>query len=433
VLGSDSGFFIVTDPYSHLYTDLSIAGNVGLAGASLSTSSLTFAARDLGTTSIPQVVTLTDNGDIALTISGIAVNGANLGDFPIESNTCGASVAPAASCAVSISFAPSATGARSASLSIQNGSANSSLMVPLTGTGVAAGGSPPVEYGHVEGGVQPVRGSAIQLYAVGTTGDGSAATALLTQPLSTDENGDFNIAGDYTCPSATSLVYLVAIGGNPGLAAGTNNTALTMMAALGACGNLTATTPIRINELTTVAAVWSLAPYMNSYSSIGSDAGDAAAIVEAFTLASYFANPSTGTAPGSAVPAGWTVPVAQINTLADILASCVDTAGGVVGDGSACGTLFAAATPTGGTAPVDVIGAGRDISNNATVNVSTLFGLVTGTSPYQPTLTPADLTQFVVDARIELVRIFVIADVPDYNYRRSFGSSVDHAYQYQRG
>lgn len=149
------------------------------------------------------------------------------------------------------------------------------------------------------------------------------------------------------------------------------------------CGSLTASTPIRINELTTVAAVWSLAPYMNSYSSIGSDAGDATAILDAFTLASYFANTSTGTVPGSAVPAGWTVPVAQINTLADFLASCVDTA---------CGTSFAAATPAGGTAPVDVIGAGRDIANNATVNITPLFGLVTDSAPYQPTLRPSDLT-----------------------------------------
>jgi hypothetical protein len=182
------------------------------------------------------------------------------------------------------------------------------------------------------------------MYAVGTIGDGSAATSLLTQAVTTDANGDFNIAGDYSGPSATSLVYTVAVGGNPGLAVGTNNTALTMMAALGACGNLTATTPIRINELTTVAAAWSLAPYMTSYSNVGSDTGDATALAEDFTLASYFADPSTGTVPGATVPTGFTVPVAQMNTLADILASCVDTTGGVVGDGSTCGTLFAAAT-----------------------------------------------------------------------------------------
>jgi trimeric autotransporter adhesin len=95
-----------------------------------------------------------------------------------------------------------------------------------------------VKHGSVHGGQQAVSGSTIQLYAVGTTGDGSAATPLLTQAVITDASGDFNITGDYTCPSATSLVYIVATGGNPGLAAGTNNTTLSMMAALGPCNSL---------------------------------------------------------------------------------------------------------------------------------------------------------------------------------------------------
>jgi hypothetical protein len=59
--------------------------------------------------------------------------------------------------------------------------------------------SPPVpllvKYGSVHGGQQAVSGSTIQLYAVGTTGDGSAATPLLTQAVTTDASGDFNIAG----------------------------------------------------------------------------------------------------------------------------------------------------------------------------------------------------------------------------------------------
>jgi hypothetical protein len=52
-------------------------------------------------------------------------------------------------------------------------------------------------------------------------------------------------------------------------------------------------------------------------------------MADAFMLASYYVSTSTGTVPGLNVPAGTTVPVAQINTLADILASCVDTAGGL--------------------------------------------------------------------------------------------------------
>jgi hypothetical protein len=115
--------------------------------------------------------------------------------------------------------------------------------------GSSAPAPPLVKHGVVQGGAQTVSNSTIQLYAVGTTGDGSAATALLTQPVSTDASGEFDITGSYSCPSATSLVYVVAIGGNPGLAAGTDNTALTLMAALGACGGLTASTSIYVNEL----------------------------------------------------------------------------------------------------------------------------------------------------------------------------------------
>jgi hypothetical protein len=253
---------------------------------------------------------------------------------------------------------------------------------------------PLVRHSSVHGGQQPVSGSTIRLYAVGTTGDGSPATPLLRQAVTTDANGIFDITGLYTCPSASALVYITATGGNPGLSAGTNNAAIALMAALGPCGSLGPSTFININELTTVAAVWSLAPFMSSYSSIGSGTTDAAGLASAFMLASEYVNTTTGTAPGLNVPAGTTVPVAQLNTLADILSSCVNSAGGVAGDGSACGTLFAAATPSGGAAPVEVIGAGLNIANNPTANVSSLFGLVTATAPFQPMLAavPADLT-----------------------------------------
>jgi trimeric autotransporter adhesin len=253
---------------------------------------------------------------------------------------------------------------------------------------------PLVRHSSVHGGQQPVSGSTLQLYAVGTTGDGSPATPLLTQTVTSDANGNFTITGAYTCPSASTLVYVTATGGNPGLSSGTNNAALALMAALGPCGSLGPSTFISMNELTTVAAVWALAPFMSSYSSIGSRSTDATTLASAFTLASEYVNTTTGTAPGLNVPTGTTVPVAQLNTLADILSSCVNSPGGVAGDGSACGTLFVAAAPSGGTAPVEVIGAGLNIANNPAANVSRLFGLVTATAPFQPMLAavPADLT-----------------------------------------
>ena len=127
--------------------------------------------------------------------------------------------------------------------------------------------------GSVFGGQNPVSGSLIQLYSVGTTGDGLAATRLITAALTTSDGtgltnsnanagnamntlptGSFTITGAYTCPSSTAEVYLVATGGNPGLTSGTNNAALSLMATLGPCGDLSSSTYIVINELTTVGA-----------------------------------------------------------------------------------------------------------------------------------------------------------------------------------
>ncbi len=252
---------------------------------------------------------------------------------------------------------------------------------------------PAGKHGLVHGGQQPVTGATIQLYSVGTTGDGSAATPLLSPAPVTDANGGFNISATYNCPSSSSLVYIVATGGNPGLAPGSNNTALSMMAALGSCGNLSASTFIFIDELTTVAAVYPLAPYMTSPSAVGSAPGDAAALAGAFTLASQLANTATGTTPGTGVTVGTTVPVAQINTIGDILAACINSAGGTSGDNTTCGTLFSLTTPTGLTPATDTITALLHLANDPTLNTASLYSLVTPEAPFQPfqPQTPPDL------------------------------------------
>jgi trimeric autotransporter adhesin len=253
---------------------------------------------------------------------------------------------------------------------------------------------PAGRHGLVHGGQQPVTGATIQLYAVGTTGDGSASTPLLSPAPVTDAQGSFNISGTYTCPSPSSLVYIVASGGNPGLTPGTNNAAISLMAALGPCGNLSPSAFILINELTTVAEVYALAPYMTSPSAIGSNAGDAAALAAAFTLASQFANTTTGTTPGTGVPAGTTVPVEQINTIGNIIASCINSAGGVSGDNTPCGTLFSLTTPPGLTPATNTGTALLHLANDPTLNTASLYNLVTPGAPFQPSQpqVPADLS-----------------------------------------
>jgi hypothetical protein len=245
--------------------------------------------------------------------------------------------------------------------------------------------------GSVHGGQQPVSGSTLQLYATGSGGYGSAAYPLLTTTVQSNSTGGFSITGDYTGPSASSQVYLVATGGNPG--SGTNSN-LALMAALGSCSNLSASTYVSINELTTVAGVYALSPFMTGYANVGTSSANTQGLANAFGSASLLANTSTGAVPGAALPTGATVPTTELNTLADIIASCVNSTGGTSGDGSACGTLFADVTATGGTAPADTIGATLAIAKTPSNNVAKLIALAAPKSPFLPVLTSA--TDFTV-------------------------------------
>ena len=109
----------------------------------LAPTSLTFASQTVGTTSPSQAITLTNSGTAALTITGISVTGTNLGDFA-QINTCPASLAAGAQCAINVTFTPTLAGARSAAVNIADNAAGSPQAVPLTGTGAAPAGPSPV-------------------------------------------------------------------------------------------------------------------------------------------------------------------------------------------------------------------------------------------------------------------------------------------------
>jgi polygalacturonase len=259
--------------------------------------------------------------------------------------------------------------------------------------------------GSVHGGQPPVTAATIQLYAVGTTGDGSPATPLLTTTVTTSDGsqnttnsnanagngfnmlpaGSFTITGDYSCSGSTD-VYLVSTGGNPGLPPGTNNNALALMAALGPCSSLSSATNVSVNELTTVGSVAALANYMTSYSAIGSGMADASNLQAAFTTVNQYTDTSQGIVPGPGLPAGSYASSFEIQTLGDALSACINSSGGVAGDGSSCGTLFTNTTPSGGPAPTNTIGAALNIINNPALNTCAIYNLVPGSPPFEPTL-----------------------------------------------
>jgi cardiolipin synthase len=259
--------------------------------------------------------------------------------------------------------------------------------------------------GSVFGGQQPITGNLIQLYAVGTTADGSAAKPLISATVTTSDGtgqtnsnanagnasntfpaGYFTINGDYTCPSASTEVYLVGTGGNPGLGAGTNNADISLMAALGPCGNLSSSTSIVMNELTTIATVAPLSGYMNSYSTVGAGSADAETLQALFSAVNLYANVSSGVVPGPTLPAGFVAPTTAIQTLGDIVAACINSSGGAAGTLTPCGQLFTLATISGHAAPTDTVGAILNILKQPTTNVSQIYGLLSGTPPFQPTL-----------------------------------------------
>jgi hypothetical protein len=249
--------------------------------------------------------------------------------------------------------------------------------------------------GRVMGGQQPINGAIIQLYAAGNTGYGSTypyttGTSLLgSHSVVTSGSGDFNITGDYTCPSSSTQVYIEAIGGVP-IAGEAANPNIITLAALGPCGNLPNVSFITINELTTVASVWALAPFMTGPSNIGTSSTNSIGLSNAFASVNKLVNTVDGALSGPALPTGAFIPTTELNTLADIIASCINTAGGgKAGDGSACGNLFALAVSSTGSKPTDVVTAALNIAHNPKQNAAALNKLADATGPFQPILASA--------------------------------------------
>jgi hypothetical protein len=262
-------------------------------------------------------------------------------------------------------------------------------------------------HGKAHGGQQPIVGATLQLYAVGSTGYGSAypyaagSTSLLNKVIQTDASGSFTINDDdYQCPSSPTEVYLVATGGDPGGAGTPANSSLAIMTALGPCESLNDLpyykpgAYVEISELTTVASVWALAPFMTGIANVGASGNNAQGLINAFATANKLANMSTGTVSGPALPTGGSLPlttVQTINTLADILAACVNSAGDT-GPDSTCDMLFTTATVKG-VKPADTITAAMNLAQNPNLGTS-LTMLVPSRPPFSPTLSavPADFS-----------------------------------------
>jgi hypothetical protein len=247
---------------------------------------------------------------------------------------------------------------------------------PTPGPGIA---------GHVYGGSltvgEPIGGAQITLYQAGATGYGAGAFQLAQ--TTSDTKGAFDIPA-FACQSGgySQQIYLVATGGAIKGQSGAN-AAIGLISAVGTCGSFSHDAVV--NEATTVATVWTLDQFLDASGQIAGTSStnqtglnNAAATI----AATSFVDPATGLAPDS-LPPGVISPTQTLYSLANILASCVDSSGA---NSTECQNLFAAATPSVGTAPTTTLQAAVDIARNPVNNVGELFALAPASAPFSPAL-----------------------------------------------
>ena len=94
-------------------------------------ASLSFGAQGTGTISNPQTINIGNPSNVKINVASIVSSG----NFS-ETNDCGASLSPGASCQVSVTFSPTTTGSQSGNITITDSTRISPLAIALSGTGV---------------------------------------------------------------------------------------------------------------------------------------------------------------------------------------------------------------------------------------------------------------------------------------------------------
>jgi sugar lactone lactonase YvrE len=244
--------------------------------------------------------------------------------------------------------------------------------------------------GRARAGTQPIVGATVQLYAAGTSGNGSPGTLLLTNNLTTDAAGAFSVPAGYPCPAASSQLYVVVRGGN--IAANAVNPAIVLATPIGACNQLASGSQVVVNEVTTAATAYGLAQFLSPGGNIGATATNTSGLSNAVATVAVLANLTTGTSPGASFPPNASPAATKINSLANLLNTCTTAT-----SSAGCTSLFSATTPSGGTAPGSTLDAALNLVRNPGSNVASLYTQSTASTAFTPALTtaPSDWTMFL--------------------------------------
>jgi hypothetical protein len=164
--------------------------------ATLSPTSLTYATQVVNTNSAAQTATLTNTGNIAISITSIATTG----PFS-QTNNCGTTLAGMASCTINVVFTPTKAGAITGTLTVTDNAPNSPQTVALSGTGTVLNITPT----SLNFGTQTEKtSSAPQTITIMNV----AKTAVATSKISVTGTrvSSFIIQSSSTCPLGTGSI-----------------------------------------------------------------------------------------------------------------------------------------------------------------------------------------------------------------------------------
>ncbi|NYF78512.1 choice-of-anchor D domain-containing protein [Granulicella arctica] len=194
VSGTRSGTLTVTDSVGT--QTASLTGSATLPATDvLSPLTLTFSAQQLGTTSAVQQVTLTNSGDVALTLIAAQITS---GDFSVV-NGCGNSLNAHSSCSLAVSYVPKNVGNEVGTLVVSD--QYRSQTVGLSGVGLAPAGVS----------LAPTLGLSFAALGVGITSAGQTVTLTNNGGVPLTLSG-FTLSGDFAVvPGSNTCGTSVAV------------------------------------------------------------------------------------------------------------------------------------------------------------------------------------------------------------------------------
>jgi hypothetical protein len=130
-VGTRTATLTITDQFRYQTVTLTGIGIAG-PGVSLTPVSLSFPPTGVGLAALAQTLTLTNNGGLPLTVSGVAVSPG----FAIALNSCATTLAINAACSLTIVFAPTAAGSVAGTLTFTDNAASGVQTTTLSGTGI---------------------------------------------------------------------------------------------------------------------------------------------------------------------------------------------------------------------------------------------------------------------------------------------------------